>query len=245
MKVSANTTKDAQSIRFVIPNMLTLCGMCLGLTSMQLAFEGEWKSAVAIILMAGVVDFFDGFAARLLKGTSRFGAELDSLSDLICFGVAPAILLYRWTLHETGWVGWGIALLFCCCTASRLARFNTQSDNLPRTSGSSQYFSGVPAPAGAMLVLLPMFVNFQFGSQYSVNPIVSGFIMIVVALLMVHTLPTFSLKTISGEKSHLLTTTGILLGVVPLLFLFPWATLTFGGLLYLLSLPISVKALHG
>jgi len=229
-----------KSIRIILPSLLTLCGFCMGLTSIRLVVEREWKLAVAAILIAGIFDFMDGFAARLLQGGSKLGAELDSLSDLVCFGVAPSILLYQWTLHETGWLGWSIVLLFCGCSALRLARFNTQTHKSPKVPSKVIFFCGIPAPAGALLILIPLFISFHFGPQLRFTPMIPGILVVLVSLLMITRFPTFSLKTLIRKKSHGLERTGMAFGVVSLFCLAPWATLTGAGLLYVITIPLSV-----
>src|ERR687885_1616079 len=150
------------SINRMIPNVLTLLALCAGMTAIRFAINGKFESAVVAIIVAGVLDGLDGRIARLLKSTSTFGAQLDSLSDFISFGVAPAVVLYLWTMSQLSTLGWVIVLFYAACCALRLARFNTQLDvELPPYA--SYFFTGVPAPAGAGLVLVPMFLSFEWG----------------------------------------------------------------------------------
>ena len=231
-------------MRTVIPNILTLCGFCAGFTSIRFAFEKEWELAVGVILLATVFDFLDGFAARILKGASQLGAELDSLSDLVCFGVAPAILLYQWTLHEAGWVGWIIALLFCICSALRLARFNTQAKDQKDRNSAGKFFRGVPAPGGAAMALAPMYASFQLEWQAPLAPNVTGILMVLIAFLMISTLPTFSLKKITLREDHIVKSTVIFLAIICLVAMSPWAALLIACFVYTLTIPMSVIKFH-
>ena len=228
------------SMKALLPNSLTLFGLCLGLTSVRFTIEGEWKLAVSAILLATIIDFFDGFSARLMKSTSELGAELDSLSDLICFGVAPAILLYHWTLYEAGWLGWCVVLLFCGCSALRLARFNTRSKTPEGPQLATHIFQGVPAPGAAGLTLAPLYLSFQLEWQTPLAPLVAGTLMVVVSLLMVTTLPTFSLKKISLRKDNRIEFLFTGLVAISLFVMFPWVVLTLASLIYILTIPMSV-----
>jgi CDP-diacylglycerol--serine O-phosphatidyltransferase len=172
-----------QSINRLIPNMLTVLALCAGLTSIRFGLQERWELAVAAIVIAGILDGLDGRIARMLDGASKFGAELDSLSDFISFGVAPALLLYYWTMYAAGGFGWAVSLLFAVCCALRLARFNTKLDNADLPAWTSRFFSGVPAPAAAGLSLLPMVASFQFGAGFFDLPVVAGFVLLSVALL--------------------------------------------------------------
>src|SRR6267154_1748386 len=168
------------SINRMIPNILTLLALCAGMTAIRFAINGQFEAAVIAIIVAGVFDGLDGRVARLLKSTSPFGAQLDSLSDFICFGVAPGVMLYIWAL----------SLLYAICCGLRLARFNTQLDvELPPYA--AYFFTGVPAPGGAGLVLVPMYLAFEFGDEFFRSPFFNGIVMIAVAALMVSRVPTF------------------------------------------------------
>lgn len=224
--------------------MITLCGFCAGFTSIRFAFEREWELAVGVILLATVFDFLDGFAARMLKGTSQLGAELDSLSDLVCFGVAPAILLYQWTLHEAGWVGWIIALLFCVCSALRLARFNTQAKDPKEPISVGKFFRGVPAPGGAAMALAPMYASFQLEWQTPLAPNLTGILTVLIAFLMISTLPTFSLKKVALREDHIVKSTLLILAIIGFFIMSPWAALMFACVVYTLTIPMSVMKYH-
>lgn len=231
-----------QSINRLIPNILTVLALCAGLTSVRFAFQERWEMAVFAIVIAAVLDGLDGRIARLLDGSSKFGAELDSLSDFIAFGVAPALLLHAWTLKSVVGLGWALSLLFAVCCALRLARFNTRLDNADLPAWTGRFFTGVPAPAAAGLALLPMFARFEFGSGFFDHPVVAGGVMVVVSLLMVSRLPTYSFKRIKVPHDYVLPT---LLGVglfAAFLVGMPWVTLMAIGALYIASLPLSYVA---
>src|SRR5499433_1876140 len=182
-------------VRTLVPNVITLLALCAGLTSIRLAAEGKLEWAVAAIVFAAVLDGVDGRVARLLKGTSRFGAELDSLADFVNFGVAPAVILYFWGLHELGNVGWIAAMVFAICAGLRLARFNVAIDDPNRPAWTANFFTGVPAPAGAITVLLPIYVNFLGVPFRLLAPPALGYTLLI-AVLMVSRLPVFSGKKI-------------------------------------------------
>ncbi len=229
-----------QSLNRLIPNMLTVLALCAGLTSIRFALDNRWEMAVFAIVIAGILDGLDGRIARLLDSTSKFGAELDSLSDFVSFGVAPAILLYYWTLQSARGLGWVIALVFGVCVALRLARFNTRIDNADLPAWTGRFFVGVPAPAGAGLSLMPVFATLLFGPGLFDNPVFTGAVTIAVAALMVSRVPTYSLKRVRVPHQLVVPT---LLGVgsmAALLVSMPWLTLTVLGVLYTASIPFSL-----
>ena len=223
----------------LIPNILTLLGLCAGLTAIRFALLGNWEMAFVAIVIASLIDIVDGGMARLLDAGSSFGAELDSLADLVSFGVAPAVALYVWCMQEAGTLGWAVVLLYCVCCALRLARFNTQLESDDRPPWAYAFFTGMPTPAAAGLVFLPMMLSFQFGDTPFRHPALNGAVIVTVALLMVSRLPTYSLKRIRVPRKFVLP----LLVTVCLLAAFlvgsPWATLTAIGAGYFLSLPVS------
>lgn len=226
----------------LIPNMLTVTALCAGLTAILYGVQGKWEFAVGAIMIAALLDALDGRIARLLDGTSRFGAELDSLSDFLSFGVAPAILLFQWTLQNAKGAGWVIALVFAVCAALRLARFNTRlgASDMPAWAGN--FFTGVPAPAGGGLVLLPMMLNFEFGHDFFSHPMLNGPVAIIVAYLMISRIPTYSFKKIRVAQ-RLVVPVLLLVGLlVALLATATWLTLSALLLLYLCSIPFSVRA---
>ncbi len=226
----------------MVPNVLTVMALCAGLTSVRFALEERWALAVLAIVAAGILDGLDGRAARLLKGTSRFGAELDSLSDFISFGAAPAVLIYEWSLVTWRGFGWTVALLYAVCCALRLARFNTEMDQPEegRPPWTKTYFTGVPAPAAAGLVMLPVMFWLEFEGAFARAPALMTVVMVLVALGMISRLPTFSLKRYTVPHHYVLP---VLLAVgllVAALASEPWATLIAIDLLYLCSLPVAV-----
>lgn len=225
-------------VRSLIPNALTVLALCAGMYAIRFALLGKWELAVGSILIAGVFDALDGRVARLLKGTSKFGAELDSLSDLVCFGVAPALMMYMWTLRDVRGLGWLAALMLVVCTALRLARFNTMSEE---EEGRGDYFSGIPAPAAAALTLFPMILFFEFELDLFKTPLACAIYVGVVAGFCVSTIPTFSFKRVGIAREHVLF---YLLGIAflaSILVTHLWATISAIGILYILSIPLAYK----
>jgi CDP-diacylglycerol--serine O-phosphatidyltransferase len=226
-------------VRTLVPNMITLLGLCAGLTGIRMAFEQRYDLALAAIVFAAILDGIDGRLARLLKGTSRFGAELDSLADFVNFGVAPALILYFWELHVLQSAGWIAAMVFAICAGLRLARFNVMIDDPNRPAWAANYFVGMPAPAGAITVLLPVYLDF-LGVPRS-QPLVWMTLVytLAIALLMVSRLPVFSGKRVGKrvppEMVGPLVVTVVLF--FALLIAYPWVVLTLGTVLYLASLP--------
>jgi CDP-diacylglycerol---serine O-phosphatidyltransferase len=229
------------SFNRMVPNILTLLALCAGMTAIRFALNDNFPGAVYAVLVAGVLDGLDGRVARLLKATSHFGAELDSLSDFVSFGVAPAAVMYLWTMSALHSVGWAIVLFYAVCCALRLARFNTQisAEPPPVTAG---FFTGVPAPGGAGLVLMPLYASFEWGDWIARSPYVGAVWVTGIALLMVSRIPTLSLKKFHIPHHYVLPT---LLGV-GLLAAFvttaPWPTLFLVGFLYLGTIPLTVRA---
>jgi CDP-diacylglycerol--serine O-phosphatidyltransferase len=233
------------SVNRLIPNVLTLAALCSGLTAIRFALLGEFKRAVIAIIVAAIFDALDGRVARRLGVTSRFGAELDSLSDFLCFGVAPALVLYLASLKGGGALGWVVTLMFPICSALRLARFNTAllaDTPLPAWTGS--YFTGVPAPAGALLALIPLMVSFEAEVAWPRHALVVGATLVLVGGLMVSRLPTFSFKK-GRVPRHLVLPS--LLGaalVMGVIVSSPWIGLSLLGLVYLSLIPFSWFAYH-
>jgi len=223
----------------MIPNILTMLALCSGLTAFRFAFDGDWKAAVLCILAAAILDTLDGRAARLLGQSSKFGAELDSLSDFFAFGVAPAMLVYLWSLHDAGGPGWVVAMLYCVCMALRLARFNTalETPNLP--AWAKGFFTGVPAPAAAGLALFPMILSFQTDAIPLGHPVVSAVVLIVVAGLMVSRLPTYSFKTIRIAKRLMWLPLLIAAAIAVAGVAAPWLTLAAIIGAYILLMPLA------
>jgi CDP-diacylglycerol--serine O-phosphatidyltransferase len=236
-----NRLRD-HSINRLIPNMLTLFSLAGGLTSMRFALDGRWENAVLAILFAAVFDALDGRIARLLDSSSKFGAELDSLSDFVSFGVGPAFVLFMWTMHDVKGIGWALTLLFSACMALRLARFNTKLDNADLPAWHSRFFTGVPAPAGAGLVMIPLIAWLQFGTDILRSPILVGPVMLVVAGLLVSRIPTFSFKRVKITQALVLPTMIVVAVVTALALAEPWALLLLVLLTYLSSIPLSISA---
>ncbi len=231
------------SFNKLIPNILTVLALCAGLTGIRFALHGKWEAAVTAILVAAVFDGLDGRIARLLHGTSKFGAELDSLSDFVSFGVAPAMILYFFSMQTAGSLGWAVVLLFAVCCALRLARFNTMIGQPDLPPWAYNFFTGVPAPAAAGLALLPMMLEFQFDDvDFFAHPMVVGTVLVLVAFLMVSRIPTFSGKKFRVPHKYVLP----VLLVVGLLTAFlvsaPWTTISVVALIYLGSIPLSLSA---
>lgn len=228
------------SLNRMLPNILTVAALCAGLSSIRFGLMGRWEPAVMAIVVAVILDGLDGRVARLLGGTSRFGAELDSLSDFVSFGVAPAVLLYLWTVQEMGGFGWALALLFAVSCALRLARFNTALDDSSPPPWSRHYFVGIPAPAGAGLALLPMMITFELGRGIADHPAVAAVVMVVVASLMVSRVPTYSIKSTRLPQEYPLATLILVGVVVASLASEPWITFITMGALYSASIPVSI-----
>lgn len=219
-----------------IPNSITILSLCCGLTSIRYTITQEWKIAIYLIIFASIFDFFDGWFARKLKGGSNFGAELDSLSDFISFGVSPGLLIYFWSLIELNSLGWSITLFYVACAALRLARFTADIYLTNKPIDSNLYFTGVPSPAAAGLCLLPLFIYFQFELTIIQNPYFNIFNLTIIGLLMVSKIPTVSLKKIYFSKK--LAPWIVLLIVVLCIGLISniWLTLSFIAIAYLFSI---------
>jgi CDP-diacylglycerol--serine O-phosphatidyltransferase len=232
------------SIRMLLPNMVTLLALCSGLTAIRMAVEGRFEWAIYGILASAVLDGIDGRIARLLRSTSRFGAQLDSLADFVSFGVAPAILLFAWSLSDLGSVGWVVGMIFAICAALRLARFNSALDGPAKPAWQGAYFVGVPAPAGAVIAMLPVYVEF-LGTPHGIftAPLTLAYT-VLVAFLMVSRVPTWSGKSIGQRipRDMVLPLFIALVVFVAALVSFPWVVLTVSTMVYLASLPLSWRA---
>jgi CDP-diacylglycerol--serine O-phosphatidyltransferase len=231
------------SLNRMIPNILTLLALCAGMTAMRFAINGKFEWAVIAIIVAGVFDGLDGRVARLLKSTSPFGAQLDSLSDFVCFGVAPGVMLYIWTMSQLASFGWTLSLFYAICCGLRLARFNTQLDIEPPPY-AAYYFTGVPAPGGAGLVLVPMYLAFEFGDGIFRSPILNGAVMTLVAALMVSRVPTFSMKRFRVPHDYVVPIMLAIAVVAAFLTTAPWPTLSVVGIAYLASIPMTVRSFN-
>jgi CDP-diacylglycerol--serine O-phosphatidyltransferase len=231
-------------LRIVLPNLVTLLALSMGLTAIRYATEGKFDTAVTAVIAAAVLDGLDGRLARALKGTSRFGAELDSLADFVDFGVAPALLLWLWSLHEIKGLGWFAALVFAIACALRLARFNVTVDQPGRPAWHSDFFVGMPAPAGAVTVLLPLYLHLSVAELPSSKPFVAFYIVYVLAIafLMASRIPHLSGKRIGRIPRDAVILVLFAVGVFALLLaIYPMETLILASLAYLAIIPFGVK----
>ena len=229
---------DKKNNRVILPNMLTLIGVCIGLTSIRFALDEKFEFAIIAIIFAALFDWLDGRIARLIKGTSEVGKELDSLADVISFGVAPAFIMYFWKLNELGRFGWLLCLIYVSCVALRLARFNVNSNQEP--SWRDNFFEGVPSPAGGILVLTPLIVSITSFDYIALNyDIIVPACFIVISLLLISKFPSYSFKKIIVQRKA---TIFLLFGIVlflGLLLIYPFNVIAISSIIYLLMLPIS------
>ena len=228
------------SISRLVPSTLTLLGLVSGITAIRFAVDGQWARAVDFVILAMVFDMLDGRAARILGADSRFGAQLDSLADLVSFGVAPAIIMYSWTLRDLHEPGWIVALVFCAASAVRLARFNVQAARDEGATNVHPYFTGLPTPAAAGMLLLPLLISFQWNDPAVKQPLVSAAVLIITAALMVSQLPTPSIKYMKLQRRHRVLAILFFGGLAALLILWPWATLTVALLIYIGTIPFAI-----
>ena len=229
---------EKKSARVILPNMLTLIGVCIGLTSIRFALDEKFEFAIVAIILAAVIDGLDGRIARLIKGTSKVGKELDSLTDMISFGVAQAFIMYFWKLNTLGRFGWLVCLIYVICVALRLARFNVNSNQDP--SWKDNFFEGVPSPAGGILVLTPLIISMTDFNyiQFNYDIIVPTFF-IITSLLLISKFPSYSFKKIVIQRK---TTIFLLFGIVlffGLLLIYPFNVISISIIIYLAVLPIS------
>ena len=230
---------SSKKTRYLLPNILTLGGVCLGISSIKFSIDGNFNLAVTLILFAAILDALDGRVARLIKGTSEFGKELDSLTDFVSFGIAPVLILYFWELSNYGKLGWAISLIYSVCCVLRLARFNLTKTHTQQ-EWKNNFFEGIPSPAGGLLILTPLIyelsdLKFDFNIRE-----VTPYLTILIALLLVSKIPTPSLKKISISSKttiFLLLTIGIIF--IALLF-YTFETLLIFSFAYLMSIPLSI-----
>jgi CDP-diacylglycerol--serine O-phosphatidyltransferase len=232
------------SVGKLVPSTLTLLALCSGVTAIRFGLNDEWTTAVTFVIFAMILDMLDGRAARMLGADSRFGAQLDSLADLVGFGVAPGVIMYMWSLKAMGNAGWIAALIFCACAAIRLARFNVESVRDEGATKGNPYFTGLPTPAAACMMLLPLLISFQWNDPLVREPWVSGIFIAVTSVLMVSRIPTPSIKYMKLQRQHRILA-GIAFAILAgLLVAWPWATLTIGLLIYVASIPFAIVAHH-
>lgn len=237
------TRSGVVGLNRLIPNLMTLTAMAAGLAAIQFAWDNAWEKAVLAIMVAAILDALDGATARLLKATSEFGAQLDSLSDFLAFGVAPAVILYSWILEESGKVGWIAMIVFAAASALRLARFNATQQKLP--AWKKKFFSGIPTPAGAGLALLPLMIWFQLPSDFFeemrfASPLV-GLWTIFIAGMMVSRIPTFSTKMIHLPAKLGMPALAFAALLIAALFHAPWQTLTVASFFYMGMIPFAMR----
>tara|TARA_B100001057_G_C22687891_1_gene886495 strand:- start:42 stop:848 length:807 start_codon:yes stop_codon:yes gene_type:complete len=229
---------EKKNARMLLPNMLTLFGVCIGLTSIRFALDGKFEFAIIAIIFAALIDGLDGRIARLIKGTSKVGKELDSLTDMISFGVAPAFVMYFWKLNSLGRFGWLLCLIFVICVALRLARFNINSNQ--ETSWRDNFFEGVPSPAGGVLVLTPLIYSLSGLSLFQINyDIIVPIFFVITSFLLISKFPTYSFKKIVIQRKA---TIFLLFGIVlffGLLLIYTFNVITISALIYLTLIPVS------
>lgn len=232
--------RSEQPISRLFPNMITIAGLCCGLSAVRFAMAGRWELSVGFIIAAALIDGMDGRIARMLGATSLFGAQLDSLSDFLCFGVSPVLVLYMWQLENIKGFGWAVVLFFAVCTALRLARFNTALFDDKIEPWQKQFFTGIPSPAGGILCMLPLIIHLQF-DDLNFPPALAACHVVLVGLLMASRIPTYAGKHIRIKHEYI---PAFMLGGTLLLVVFiiePWLFLSAISLAYLLSIPFSVR----
>lgn len=237
------------SFNKILPNLLTMLGLCSGLTAIRFAMEGHFARAAIAIGIAGVIDGLDGRLARLLKATTRFGAEFDSLADFCCFGIAPALVLYLWSLRDAGRLGYAPCLMFAVCMALRLARFNAALESAPRPAYAQSFFTGVPAPAGALLALCPLFLwleSMDMGwtrlAAITHHPLLVASVLVGGSALSVSTLPVWSFKNFKLPAASVPPLLLACLTALALLMAEPWLGLAMLGMAYAAMLPFSLRS---
>ena len=224
--------------RVILPNILTLIGVCIGLTSIKFAFDGKFELSIVAVIVAGIIDGLDGRIARLIKGTSKVGKELDSLTDVISFGVAPAFIMYFWSMSEIGRLGWLISIIYVVCVALRLARFNVNSEAEP--SWRDNFFEGIPSPAGGILVLMPLIYSFSEIQFFKPNyQVIVPILFIFVSILLISKIPTYSFKKIVVPRSATIFLLFVIVLYFGLLLIYTFNTLIVSGILYFIMIPIS------
>lgn len=230
-----------------LPNACTLIGLCCGATAIRFALSGNWEAAVIAIVLASIFDMLDGRLARLFGADSAFGAQLDSLADLVSFGIAPSVVVYTWTLKDGGGAGWAAVLIFCACCAIRLARFNIESvsdhDEDEDPTPANPYFTGMPTPAAACLILLPLLLSFQSGLEYFRDPLISGAMIALTSALMVSRVPTLSVKHLKITRSYRAPVMGLIGLLLTSVVIWPWATMAACLIVYLAYVPVGAFTL--
>jgi CDP-diacylglycerol--serine O-phosphatidyltransferase len=229
-------------LRAILPNAVTALALCSGLSGIRFAMDGKWEIAVLMVLLAAVLDGIDGRIARMVHGESRFGAELDSLSDAISFGVAPALILFMWTLNAVPRVGWLVALVYALFCALRLARFNAQIDHIDQPHKSAGFLTGVPAPAGAIIAMVPLYLWLSTDQAVFRSPWLVAPWLAFAALLMVSSLATWSGSALKLRRRIRFEAILVLVVLAAAVISAPWPSLTVVALIYLATIPFSIRA---
>ena len=228
-------------VSYLFPNIVTIIGLCFGMSSIKYALDGRWEISVGLLVISAFIDGMDGRLARMLDASSKFGAELDSLTDFINFGVAPALILYFWGLNmiPIKGIGWAIALIYTVCCAFRLARFNVNNDLEEKEK--SNFFPGIPAPCGAGLTLVPIMLSFELKiSFFAENPVYLAIYMMIIAVLMASQIPTISTKNTKISHKFIYPILILITIFIASLIIEPWIMLPLMGLVYILTIPISI-----
>jgi len=229
----------SKKTRVILPNIFTLVGVCIGLSSIKFALDGRFEISTLAIIIAAVIDGLDGRIARLIKGASKVGKELDSLTDVISFGVAPAFIMYFWKLNELGRVGWLICLIYIICVALRLARFNVSSEAEP--SWRDNFFEGIPSPAGGVIVLIPLIFSFSDLNIFNLNyNIIVPIFFIMTSILLISKIPTYSLKKIVVPRRMTIFLLFSIILYFGLLLIYTFNTIVISGIIYLFIIPVSI-----
>ena len=224
--------------RVILPNILTLIGVCIGLSSIKFALDAKYELAIIAVVFAAMIDGLDGRIARLIKGTSKVGKELDSLTDVISFGVAPAFIMYFWSLNNLGKFGWLLCLIYVVCVALRLARFNVNSNEEP--SWRDNFFEGIPSPAGGILVLMPLIYSLSGFEIFKMNfEIIVPVLFVIVSFLLISKFPTYSLKKIVVPRSMTIFLLFAIVLYFGLLLIYTFKVMFISGMLYFIFVPIS------
>ena len=224
--------------RVILPNILTLIGVCIGLSSIKFAFDGKFELSIIAVIIAAIIDGLDGRIARLIKGTSKVGKELDSLTDVISFGVAPAFIMYFWSLSEIGRLGWLISLIYVVCVALRLARFNVSSEG--ESSWKDNFFEGIPSPAGGVLVLMPLVFSLSEFKFFNINyQVIVPTLFIIISILLISKIPTYSLKKIVVPRSASIFLLFSVILYFGLVLVYTFNAIIISGVIYLLMIPVS------
>lgn len=240
--MDTQSSRPGISLRALAPNAITALALCTGLSGAWFAMQGRWESAVAAIVIAGVLDVMDGRIARMLKGESRFGAELDSLSDVIAFGATPALVMYMWAMQDMPRFGWTISVFFVLCAALRLARFNARIDTENQPHKSAGFNTGVPSPPGAALALLPMMIWFETGAEWVRDYRLLAPWLLLCALLMISNVATFSWSSIKVRRSLRFMALAAVGLFAATLVAAPWVALIGAAIIYAALLPFSMMS---